>query len=182
MNLPNLLTLLRIVLTFGVIVFAQRQEPWAIAVAAFVFAVAAASDYLDGYLAKKHNLATDFGRIMDPIADKFLVLSVFFVFMRIHLIPGWMFYVTALREVLVTASRLSLMSKGQVVAAEKEGKLKTVLQMTGISLAFVYLILTHVVSGLGWWFWLTQAVLAASVAVTLYSGVTYFVNHRKCFL
>lgn len=179
MNGPNILTIARFFLTGGFIVCALRGGlVWYLAATAF-FALAAATDYYDGYLARKYNLNTDFGKLMDPIADKFLILSAFFVFMRLHLIPDWMFYVTAVREILVTVSRLRLMSKGKVVAAEKEGKIKTVLQMTGVSLILIYLILSRVTTGFAWLFWVTQAVMGAAVAMTVYSGVTYFWYSRQ---
>src|SRR5205085_3411379 len=87
------------------------------------------------------NIHSNFGKIMDPIADKFLVLSVFFIFVQRNVIPYWMFYLIFIREVLVTGSRIIAIRRGQVLAAEKAGKLKTILQLFAIWLILLFVIL-----------------------------------------
>jgi len=184
MNWPNSLTVARIFLTFGFIGFALQGTLNSYLIAAGLFTVGAITDYLDGYLARKYNLHSDFGKIMDPIADKFLILSAFFIFMKVQLIPGWMFYVVTTREVFVTVSRLSLMKKGKVLAAEKEGKLKTVIQIVTVFIGLGVLIVnsiphpvssewyqqnTLVIVGL-----LVHGAMLAVVYLTLLSGLKYF--------
>ena len=187
MNGPNFLTVVRFFLAVGFIIFVQQPGLWPVVTAAVFFTLAALTDYFDGHLAKKHNLVTDFGKIMDPIADKFLILSAFFIFMKMNLIPGWMFTAVAAREILVTVSRLLAMKKGRVIAAEREGKLKTVFQMTTVFLALGFLILNKIPSGpawlhqqnfLFWEFCLIQVVMLAAVGLTLFSGAKYFWNNR----
>ena len=89
MNLPNILTVSRILLTIFFIKFLLKSGFSSSVIAAAIFTVASLTDYLDGYIAKKRNLISNFGKIMDPIADKFLVLSAFFVFMRLDIIAAW---------------------------------------------------------------------------------------------
>ncbi len=137
-TLPNLLTQLRVILAlvFIYLIWSGRGEPqvgWAL----LVFAVASFTDFLDGYLARKWKVTSDFGKIMDPLADKFLVLS---ALAALTWLPPFrlcplIFALIALREVLITVLREVYKSKGVIVPAAKLGKLKTVLQMTGIIVA-----------------------------------------------
>lgn len=185
MNLPNCLTILRVILAGCFVVFILRGDLTSTLMATVVFILAALTDYFDGYLAKKHHLITDFGKIMDPIADKFLVLAAFFIFARLHIIAGWMFYVILAREVIVTLSRLWAMRHGQVIAAEQAGKYKTVLQIGVILVILVYLML----AGAGmppknaYRFLLgIHVLMGLTVGLVLFSGFTYFWNNRKVFL
>ncbi len=189
MNLPNLLTIGRFFLTGGFIYCVTKDGGFFSVLAIVLFMLAVLSDYLDGYLARKYNLFTDFGKIMDPIADKFLVLSAFFVFMRQGYFSPWMFYVIAGREFLVTVSRFFLIKKGKVIAAERAGKAKTVLQMTTIfgilSMNFL-LNSTHDPSSwvfqqgtMAYCFFAIQLLMVFTVTLTLYSGIKYFWNNRQ---
>lgn len=189
MSWPNALTVARIFLTFGFVAFALQKTLGGYWLAAILFAGGAVTDYLDGYLARKYNLHSDFGKIMDPIADKFLTLSAFFIFMQLKLIPGWMFYLVAAREILVTASRLSLMNKGQVLPAEKSGKVKTVIQMVTILIGMSILIINASRHPFGS-FWYQQSTLAFEsvliqgsmllvAGLTTYSGLKYFWNNQR---
>lgn len=132
MNLPNALTVFRFGVTLGFIHFLSMPGLRAKVVATILFGVAAVTDFLDGYLARKYNLVTVFGKIMDPVADKFLTLSAFFMLAKQGLVAFWMVAVIAVREVLITFLRLTAMRQGVVLAAERSGKIKTVLQMTAI--------------------------------------------------
>ncbi len=189
MNVPNILTFLRIFLTFGFIFFALQDTLSSWIIAASLFTIASVSDFLDGYLARKYNQHTDFGKIMDPIADKFLILSAFFIFMAKHMIFGWMFYLVAAREILVTVSRLYAMKQGKVLAAEKEGKLKTVMQIVTVFLCLGVILINetpHPVSS-GWYQQSTFVIeglmvsllMFAVVCLTLFSGIKYFWHNRK---
>ena len=186
MNLPNFLTVSRIALTF-LFVFALLQNSLpATFFATLIFILAALTDFWDGYFAKKRKLTSDFGAIMDPIADKFLILAAFWIFVRLGIVHGGMVLLILIREVAVTASRLFAMRRGRVLAAEKAGKIKTVLQITTISLILLFLILekSYFLSGrairlqnsfLG----LINFLMIVTVGLTLFSGYLYFVHKRK---
>ena len=186
MNLPNCLTVSRIGLTF-LFVFALLQNSLPATVfATLIFILAALTDFWDGYFAKKRKLTSDFGAIMDPIADKVLILAAFWIFVRIGVVHGWMVLFIFIREVAVTVSRLFAMRRGRVLAAEKAGKFKTVLQIATISLILLYLILekSYFLSGrtvrlensfLG----LINLLMIVTVGLTLFSGFQYFVHKRK---
>ena len=137
MNIPNVLTLSRIFLTFVFASFAQGEGAGAMTLAIMVFLAAVLTDWADGYCARKLNLTSTFGKIMDPIADKALVLTAFFILAYADLWSLWLVYPVAAREILVTASRIHALTRGQVIPAEKAGKIKTVFQMTTIFAALI---------------------------------------------
>jgi CDP-diacylglycerol--glycerol-3-phosphate 3-phosphatidyltransferase len=186
MNLPNVLTVLRIFLTGGLIYCLMVATPLAMDVAFGLFILAGATDYLDGHIARKYHKVTKFGKITDPIADKLLILSAFFVFMRMQIIAGWMFYTIAVREIVVTLSRFYAMHQGKILEAERLGKAKTVSQM-----AVIVFILACLMSasgdplpprGRGALPSLAGGMIAVAlvfvVTLTLLSGITYFWHNR----
>ena len=186
MNLPNTLTLLRIILTiiFIVLIFQSGFIPKL--AAAIVFLAASLTDFLDGYYAKKHNVVTNFGKLMDPIADKFLMLAAFFIFTLMHLIPVWMFVVIFFREAAITVMRLAAILKGKVLAAERTGKYKTIFQIIAVSVILLYLILKETplfsqCSSLALisWIWTINILMAIVVGLTVGSGIKYLVNARN---
>ncbi|MCB9758050.1 MAG: CDP-diacylglycerol--glycerol-3-phosphate 3-phosphatidyltransferase [Candidatus Omnitrophica bacterium] len=191
MNLPNILTVARFLLTLAFLFLSQRLEVWAIYWAAGMFTLGALTDFLDGYIARKYQLFTDFGKLMDPIADKFLVLSAFFIFMQKGYFPPWMFYVIVVREVSVTVSRLCLMKSGKVIAAEFAGKAKTVLQMITIFAMLIMNLLMFSTYDMSSWvfkkttadffFIVTQLLMILTVTLTVHSGLKYFWNNRQNF-
>ena len=140
MNLANKITIARIVLTFVFIYIFPKGFIFKVA-GFFVFSLAAVSDLLDGWVAKHKNQITDFGKILDPIADKILVLSAFLIFLQMQLIDAWMVIVIISRELGITGLRLFALSKGKVLAAEKAGKHKTVSQMVSIFMIMGFVIL-----------------------------------------
>lgn len=184
MNLPNILTLSRFFLTFVFVFFIFQKGLTATMLAAVFFAVASLTDFYDGYLAKKHNLTSDFGKIMDPIADKFLILAAFFVFVKMGLLNGTMFILIFWREVLVTLLRLYAMGQGKVIAAEKAGKCKTVAQLFVIALVLLYLILNQLNLGADWsqsaglFLSIINIFMGLAVALTIFSGLSYFWQNR----
>ncbi len=136
-NLPNALTVLRLVLV-PVFIVLMLQSPvgarwWALV----VFVVAAITDHLDGRIARSRNLITDFGKIADPIADKALTLGAFIMLSIAGLLPWWVTVLIAIRELGITWLRAVLLKRGIVVAANKGGKLKTVLQILAITILLV---------------------------------------------
>jgi CDP-diacylglycerol--glycerol-3-phosphate 3-phosphatidyltransferase len=191
MNLPNIFTVVRLFLTIVFLILSQRAEVWALYWAAGMFTLGALTDFLDGYIARKYQLFTDFGKIMDPIADKFLVLSAFFVFMQKGYFPGWMFYVIVVREVSVTVSRLFFVTNGKVLAAEFAGKAKTVLQMLTIFFMLLISLLMYSTQDPSSWvfqqgtmayvFVVVQLLMIMTVTLTLHSGLKYFWNNRQNF-
>lgn len=186
MSLPNQLTISRIVLTLVFVFFIFQAGVAAKIIAAVIFLVASWTDFYDGYYAKKHNLITNFGKIMDPIADKLLILAAFFAFMTMHIVALWMFMVIFIREVVVTVIRLYAMSRGKVLPAEQAGKIKTVLQFTAILLILFFLILAETTFQ-GHWprlfviqlFQGIYALMLIVVALTLFSGISFLWNNRR---
>jgi len=183
---PNFLTVSRFLLTGGVIYY-LNQPGFSSAVTAIVlFALASLTDYLDGFYAKKLNCVSNFGKIMDPIADKFLTLSVFFSFMRIGIVPGWIFYTIFVREIGVTAVRIVAMKKGVILAAGQAGKYKTVAQIFTIMVMLVFLVLSRF-EGAGQWVTQTEGVwlhaiyifLLMTVSLTVISGIIYLCSPQK---
>lgn len=145
MNLPNKLTIFRIVLVPIMVIipflgiegefFGIPIEYWIID---FIFILASLTDKLDGYLARKNNQVTTFGKFLDPLADKILVLAAMIMLVEMAKLPAWIPIIVLAREFLVSGYRLIAVEKGgKVIAASKWGKLKTVTQMIAIILAFV---------------------------------------------
>lgn len=185
-GLPNRLTIFRILLTVIFIVLIGQSGVAAKAAAAAVFLLASFTDFYDGYYAKKHNLVTNFGKLMDPIADKFLILTAFFIFMSVHLIPPWMFVLIFIREAVVTASRLYAMRRGEVLAAETAGKIKTVLQLSAVFVILFFMISQESARYLAWDSTLNvrlyggiYILMLAVVSVTLFSGISFLWNNRR---
>lgn len=131
MNLPNKLTVLRVCMVpvFVVLMLMESLGDAGKYAAAVVFILASATDWLDGYLARKNNLVTDFGKFMDPIADKLLVCSAMICLVEKGLLPAWIVIVIIGREFIISGFRLVASDKGVVIAASYWGKFKTVSQM-----------------------------------------------------
>ena len=141
-RLPNLLTISRVFLAAGFIICILKSGMLYLVLATVLFILASITDYYDGYFAKKHNVVSNFGKIMDPIADKILMLTAFYIFVSMEIIPAWMFYVIFVREILVTGLRFWAIKKGTFLAAEKAGKYKTGLQITSVIVILLFLIFT----------------------------------------
>lgn len=139
-RLPNQLTFLRIVLTFIFMIFLFLGGIGSRITALILFSLASLTDLYDGRLARKYNIVSDFGKLMDPIADKILVLGAFLAFVEMRLIPAWMVIVIVIRESFITGFRLIALRQGKVLAAEEAGKYKTVSQMVTIFLILIFLI------------------------------------------
>lgn len=181
MNLPNILTIARIIMVPILIVMMLRDEHWAAWTALIIFCVAAYTDQVDGKLARKNNQVTTFGKIADPIADKLLVLGSF-ITLSLSAVeyPYWWFTsVVILREIAVTGLRMVLLRKSIVVPASKGGKLKTALQMLLIFMILLIQVLYPYV-GLGTFFYvyqkLMEIVLIPAFVVTVLTGLQYFLD------
>src|SRR5712692_6481532 len=164
-NLPNGLTVLRLVLVPVFVAFLVADDTLSRIVAFFVFGVASVTDLLDGHVARRSGMITDFGKIADPIADKALTGSALITLSALGDLPWWVTGVILVREVGVTALRFWVIRHG-VIAASRGGKIKTVLQMVAIEL---YILPIHVS-------WLRAAAMAAAVVVRLVTGADYVVR------
>ncbi|MCK5014440.1 MAG: CDP-diacylglycerol--glycerol-3-phosphate 3-phosphatidyltransferase [Candidatus Omnitrophica bacterium] len=186
MNLPNLLTLLRVFLTFFFIFFLYQDGLAFKIMALGVFILASLTDFLDGYYARKYNIITQFGKIMDPIADKFLMLSAFFIFSTMRIIAGWMFIIIFAREMIVTGLRLLAIRGKATLAAEKAGKVKTVLQIIAVYLIIIFIIAAQFNINTQWYAnFMSIAIsgitvfMVGVVLITLSSGLSFIWNNRK---
>ena len=135
-----------------------------------LFAVASLTDFVDGYIARKYNQVSDFGKFLDPLADKLLTVAAMVIFCEWGWMPAWALMIVLTREFAVTGLRLVAVGKGNVIAAGWSGKVKTACTMVGLC-AMMVLPTTPVVC------WTVTAVI---VLTTVYSGVEYFVQNWKC--
>ena len=167
MNLPNKLTLLRIILIpvfMEVLYLGFHGASW---VALAIFIIASLTDLLDGKIARKYNLVTDFGKFADPLADKMLVTAAMLWFVEVGQMPAWALLIVICREFAVSGLRMIAADKGRVIAAGWSGKVKTASTMVCIVLMF--LPIPAVVNTLCVW---------VITLTTLYSGVEYFMKNR----
>ncbi|MBR2888999.1 MAG: CDP-diacylglycerol--glycerol-3-phosphate 3-phosphatidyltransferase [Oscillospiraceae bacterium] len=135
-----------------------------------VFIVASITDWVDGAIARKYNQTTDFGKFLDPLADKLLTISAMTMFCEWGVMPAWALMLVLAREFAVTGLRLVAVGKGKVIAAGWSGKVKTACTMVGLCIQMVFPASVEVC-------WLVTTVI---VATTLYSGIEYFVQNWKC--
>ena len=169
MNLPNKLTLLRIIMILPFLLVLYLDVPGASYIALAIFILASLTDMLDGKIARKYNLITDFGKFADPLADKMLVTAAMIWFVENGQMPGWALLVVILREFAVSGLRMVASDKGRVIAAGWSGKVKTASTMVCIIVMFL-----PIPAPLNW------ACIAVIVATTIWSGVEYFVKNKDC--
>jgi CDP-diacylglycerol--glycerol-3-phosphate 3-phosphatidyltransferase len=191
MNLPNKITVGRMILTFIFMFFLFSRGVGAKAAALLLFLAAAFTDYLDGYLARKMDIRSDFGRIMDPLADKLLTLAAFLAFVEMKLIPAWMVVVIIFRELLITSIRLKALTRGEVLSAGRGGKHKTASQMLSIFVILVFIVIREAgVRVFGFWgpvmeFWYRQIIymmMFITVVLTVISGASYIFRNKMYLL
>jgi CDP-diacylglycerol--glycerol-3-phosphate 3-phosphatidyltransferase len=173
MNLPNALTMARMLVIPVFIVFLMTGHPY---IAGVIFIAASCTDFLDGHIARRRGVTTDFGKLMDPLADKVLTCSAFVCLVWQHDVPAWMVIVILAREFTITGLRSVAASSGRVIAADLSGKLKTIFQMTAVSLL---LIRNWPFSYIG--VPVDRILLWAAVALTVYSGAEYLIKNRYVF-
>ena len=206
MNLPNRLTIARLYLTGGFVAsmtLAWRWKPpgepgwtpllswsWGYTAGLICFATAAATDYFDGAIARRHNLVTDFGKLMDPVADKVMMAAAFICLIPEHAIPAWTAIVIISREFTITGLRLLAASKGQILPADRLGKHKTLWQMITVIYFLLLLALSEferagLIHELSWWpgAWNYggATLIALALALTLYSASAYLWKNRALF-
>jgi CDP-diacylglycerol---glycerol-3-phosphate 3-phosphatidyltransferase len=192
MNIANKLTVSRILLTavflfFMSFPFSGALALWSKVISVIVFGAAAISDYFDGKIAKKRNMVTDFGKLMDPIADKILVISAFAVFVQMQLVAAWMLIAILSRDFLITSLRLFALNKGKVLSAGRIGKHKTLSQMIVIFLILGFIVFKEIRLSFYTWnpawedFFKSgiNLVMLVIIGLTLISGFTYLWDNRK---
>lgn len=151
---------------------------WSHVTAYIVAIIAGATDFLDGYLARKYNWVSDFGALMDPLADKVFIVATFIMLADYDIIAGWIPVVIIAREFLVTGLRLLATNKGEVISADKWGKLKTFLQMMVLLIGgaswinLIDLARVKLIWNISLW---------GIVLITVLSGVGYFIRHRSLY-
>jgi CDP-diacylglycerol---glycerol-3-phosphate 3-phosphatidyltransferase len=193
MNVPNQLTVSRFVLTAAFLVAVFVDFPLHKTVSLLLFSAASLTDYFDGRIARRDKLITNFGILMDPLADKILVCSAFIAFVGLGWMPAWMAVIVVGRELAITGLRLLAASKNLVLAAERFGKHKTISQIVAILSILVQhcyqeagpvgkLIFGFHLLGKPWVEWFAPAALWVAVALTLASGVIYLWRNRALYL
>ena len=168
LNLPNALTLTRILLVPVLVVALLVETPGGSTIAAIVFAIAALTDGLDGYIARSRGSITNFGKLMDPLADKLLIIAPLISLVSLDRIPAWVAMVIIARELAVTMLRIVAVERGVVIPASWLGKAKTILQVAAIFAVIAF-------DGSA----AANALLYGAVAVTLVSGADYVFGVRR---
>ena len=173
MNWPNRLSILRIALIPILVLMMYVDTGFSRVIALIVFLVASFTDWLDGWMARKYNIITNFGKFLDPVADKLLVLSTMIALCGQGLFPAWACIVVLFRELAVDGLRLIAVEQGRVIAAGKLGKIKTSLQMVTLVL--------YLLSSCGATLFapVAEIMMWAAVLMTVWSGVDYFVKNRE---
>lgn len=190
MNLANKLTLVRIFLVPIFLIFLIVKEiPYGTFIATFIFILASLTDKLDGYIARSRNQITDFGKFMDPLADKLLVTSALISLVELQVIPAWAAIIIIAREFAVSGLRSIAASQGKVIAASWWGKIKTVVQIIALILLLLKVnirasqYLTKLVSNNAFWAVFFDKVpmimLLVAVIITIISGYEYFVKNKE---
>jgi CDP-diacylglycerol---glycerol-3-phosphate 3-phosphatidyltransferase len=170
LNLPNVLTLLRILLVPVLVAALTVETPNGSTIAAIVFAVAALTDGLDGWIARSRQSITTFGKVMDPVADKLLIAAALISLVSLDRVAAWVAMVILAREFAVSALRIYAGAYGAVIPASSLGRLKTAVQV-----AAVFALIAVDDTGAAW----VQVLVYGTVAVTLVSGADYFLNVRR---
>ena len=174
MNTPNKLTIARVIMIPFFVAFLMYDitgaaDKW---IALVIFVVASLTDTLDGYLARKHNLVTNFGKFMDPLADKLLVCSALICFTAMGKLAAWITIVIIAREFIISGFRLVAADNGIVIAASKWGKLKTICQMV-----MIIVLLLHFRGQVAWV--IEQVLIYLALALTIISLLDYLYKNRS---
>lgn len=178
MNLPNSITVARLILTGIFVVSASRGTPAGNLTALACFALAAVSDFLDGYFARKLNLVTSLGKLLDPLADKILVAAAFVHLTALGLAPVWLTSIIIAREFLVTGLRQIAVEQGRVIPADNLGKWKTTFQLTFCLTALTWLLVENAPDNFLYPVtrpdgWLMRISLYGALVLTAFSGANY---------
>ena len=167
MNTPNKLTLLRFILVpFFLIAAYYEKNNNVMMMSTIIFAVASFTDFLDGYLARKHDIVTDFGKFMDPLADKVLVAAALLFLIQVQRVEAWLVVVIITREYAISIIRAMAATNGKVIAASGGGKIKTVTQMLAILMLLMNIPFADIM-------------MYICVGLTLYSGIEYIWKNKE---
>lgn len=174
MNLPNKLSILRVLCIPVIVVLLYLNDDGCRIAAGILFILASLTDLLDGHIARKYNLITDFGKFIDPVADKLLVLTTLVMLLRNGLMEAWVLILILCRELAVDGLRMVAVGQGRVIAAGPLGKWKTTFQMVTI----VAILLLNKACFATWY---TGILTSIAAALTLISAVDYFVRNKSVF-
>ncbi len=179
MNLPNKISMFRVILIPVLVVFyylyVELQNDTFAYFLAPIFIVASLTDFLDGYIARSRNLVTTFGKFIDPLADKLIVMAALIVMNGLGYVPIWVTIVILSREFIVTGIRLVAVGEGKVIAAGKLGKYKTATTMVALVLLLLFPV-WDILADVGLW------LLYVGVILTVISGVDYFVKNKEIIM
>jgi CDP-diacylglycerol--glycerol-3-phosphate 3-phosphatidyltransferase len=194
MNLPNKLTASRFLLTVAFLAAMFSEAPYSKTIALALFSLAGVTDFLDGEIARRRKLITNFGILMDPLADKIMVCSAFIAFVGVHWVQAWMAVVVVARELAITGLRLLAASKNVLLAAERYGKHKTISQIVAIIAILVresygdwgrvgeWIWGWHLFDQKPWIWWFAEASKWLAVILTFVSGWIYLWRNRGLYL
>jgi CDP-diacylglycerol---glycerol-3-phosphate 3-phosphatidyltransferase len=194
LNLPNKLTISRFVLTIAFLAVMFSEVKYHRSIALVLFIAAAVSDFLDGVIARRQKLITNFGILMDPLADKIMVCSAFIAFVGLNWIPAWMVVVVVARELAITGMRLLAAARNVVLPAEGFGKYKTIAQIVAIIAIFILAAYNewgpvgravfgfHCPGQAPWIGWFAELSKWVAVAFTFGSGAVYLWRNRALYL
>ena len=174
MNLPNKLTVLRVIMIPFFVFFYLTGHVY---IADILFIIASLTDMADGKIARKYNLVTNFGKFMDPLADKLLVAAALICFVEVNRIPAWIVLIIISREFIISGFRLVAAEGGKVIAAGYWGKLKTAVTM--VTIVFMIPNFGGIYFGTGWIYPLEQILVYASLILTIISRVDYLVKNKE---
>ena len=172
MNLPNKLSVARVLCIPAIVALLHFSGPVCRYIAAALFIIGCLTDFLDGRIARKRNMVTDFGKFIDPVADKLLVLTTLIMLVHLQKMPAWIVIVILCRELAVDGLRMVAVTKGQVIAAGPLGKWKTACQMVVISAVLILDLSVYEA-------WPLTVLTVVVVILTLVSGVDYFVRNTS---
>ena len=188
MNLPNRLTVSRLFLTVIFVGVVSASFPYHHTLALIIFLLAAITDYIDGEIARRYSMITDFGKLMDPLVDKIMTAAAFVCLVPLKAVPAWVAIIVISREFLITGLRLLAISKGRVLAADRIGKHKTSWQIATIIFFLALLAYQEFVGGRRLvepgevaphlWVYGGWVVSGVAVGLTVYSGLDYLWKHR----
>ncbi len=205
LNFPNQLSIFRIILLAPIIILLlfvnhnynwvsqidynfSKIASWTFFVSGVLFAIAAFTDFLDGYLARKYHLITTLGKVLDPIADKILVNSVLIIFAYLRIVPVWIVVLMIMRDVIVNSLRIMLASQNVIMPADIWGKIKTVSQIVGILVMFFIFPLNHYLNLAtfdiklhNYWIWYLNIPILISLLCSYISGTKYLIKTLNIF-
>lgn len=181
LNFPNTLSLIRILIAISAPFFLIEGSLWIRIIAGILCLIAITTDFIDGWYARKYNQVTTLGKILDPIADKVLVLTTLSVFVYLNVLSIWWIVPIFIREIVVTGYRFIFLNKDIIIAASKSGKIKTVMQMITIGIIYIWFMMhRHFSQYMSDYFtYLMYACLIITVYHTISSGYSFFKSNWK---